>query len=230
MRATTGAGAQIVDDLKTIRTDIVGSLLRPAALKAARRRFDEGGIDAEELRAIEDEAVRAAVALQEAAGLDVVSDGEMRRLNFQDSFGASVEGYDAQASTLRVYERRVEGSAPLRTVLTQTQSRSTGRVKQVFIGDIANDSAQTVVIGKDFNGAYHLWVSALLIVGAIAIVQLRRRDRRIATATTAMIVGGGLHAAYITAIGGDYMHGRLLLPAFFAVALPASITIGRVEL
>jgi 5-methyltetrahydropteroyltriglutamate--homocysteine methyltransferase len=53
------------------------------------------------------------VRLQESAGLDVVSDGEMRRLNFQDSFGAAVEGYDAKRSTLKVYERRVEGSAPL---------------------------------------------------------------------------------------------------------------------
>ena len=51
--------------------------------------------------------------MQERAGLDVVSDGELRRLNFQDSFGASVQGYDATRSTLKVYERRVEGSAPL---------------------------------------------------------------------------------------------------------------------
>ena len=100
-------------DLKTIRTDIVGSLLRPAGLKEARARCDDGAIGADELGAIEDEAVRAAVRLQEAAGLDVVSDGEMRRLNFQDSFGASVDGYDAQHSTLELYERRVEGSAPL---------------------------------------------------------------------------------------------------------------------
>jgi 5-methyltetrahydropteroyltriglutamate--homocysteine methyltransferase len=102
-----------MNDLKTIRTDIVGSLLRPAFLKEARVRCDEGRIDAHEMRARENEAVRGAVQLQEAAGLDVVSDGEMRRLNFQDSFGASVEGYDAQPSTLQVYERRVEGSAPL---------------------------------------------------------------------------------------------------------------------
>jgi len=100
-------------DLKTIRTDVVGSLLRPPALKEARKRFDAGAIDAQELAAIEDAAVRSAVAMQEAAGLDVVSDGEMRRLNFQDSFGASVAGYDAEVSTLKVYERRVEGSAPL---------------------------------------------------------------------------------------------------------------------
>src|SRR3984893_14469649 len=99
--------------LAKIRTDVVGSLLRPDAVKQARIAFDDGKIAAAALRAIEDDAVREAVRLQEAAGLDVVSDGEMRRLNFQDSFGASVEGYDAQPSTLKAYERRVDGSAPL---------------------------------------------------------------------------------------------------------------------
>ncbi len=91
---------------------MVGSLLRPVALKEARARFDDGAIAAGALRAIEDEAVREAVRLQESVGLDVVTDGEMRRLNFQDSFGGSVEGYDASRSTLKVYERRVEGAAP----------------------------------------------------------------------------------------------------------------------
>jgi len=99
-------------DLAKIRTDVVGSLLRPSAVKEARIAFDDGKIGAAALRAVEDHAVRDAVRLQEDAGLDVVTDGEMRRLNFQDSFGASVEGYDASRSTLKVYEQRVEGSAP----------------------------------------------------------------------------------------------------------------------
>jgi 5-methyltetrahydropteroyltriglutamate--homocysteine methyltransferase len=98
--------------LAKIRTDVVGSLLRPASVKEARTAFDDGKIGAAALHAIEDEAVRGAVRLQEDAGLDVVTDGEMRRLNFQDSFGASVEGYDASRSTLKAYEQRVEGSAP----------------------------------------------------------------------------------------------------------------------
>jgi 5-methyltetrahydropteroyltriglutamate--homocysteine methyltransferase len=102
-----------MQSLKTIRTDVVGSLLRPANLKEARAAFDEGKIDAAAFRAAEDEAIAEAVGLQEGVGLDVISDGEMRRLNFQDSFGAAVEGYDANRSTLKVYERRVEGSAPL---------------------------------------------------------------------------------------------------------------------
>jgi len=40
-----------------------------------------------------------------------------------------------------------------------------------------------------------------------------------------MLVAALVHALYITAIGGDYMHGRLLLPAFFALALPASFAV-----
>jgi 5-methyltetrahydropteroyltriglutamate--homocysteine methyltransferase len=98
--------------LAKIRTDVVGSLLRPDVVKEARIAFDDGKITADALHAIEDDAVRAAVRLQEDVGLDVVTDGEMRRLNFQDSFGASVEGYDASRSTLKVYEQRVEGAAP----------------------------------------------------------------------------------------------------------------------
>ncbi len=99
-------------DLATIRTDVVGSLLRPDYLKAARQTFDEGKLSASEFQTFEDQAVREAVALQEFAGLDVITDGEMRRLNFQESFGAAVEGFDAAKSDLHTYERRVEGAAP----------------------------------------------------------------------------------------------------------------------
>ena len=99
-------------DLKTVRTDVVGSLLRPQYLKDARQKLDEGIFPTDEFKKLEDRAVREAVALQESAGLDVLTDGEMRRLNFQESFGAAVEGFDAGASKLHTYERRVEGAAP----------------------------------------------------------------------------------------------------------------------
>jgi len=101
-------------ELANIRNDVVGSLLRPAKLKEARNRFDEGKISLEELRRIEDQEVRDAVALQEQVGLDIVTDGEYRRLNFQDSFGESVTGYDAGRPSLNFYEKRVEGGSPLR--------------------------------------------------------------------------------------------------------------------
>jgi len=63
----------------TPRADVVGSLLRPAYLRQARQDAREGRGDPEILRAAEDRAVREAIAMQEAAGLDVITDGELRR-------------------------------------------------------------------------------------------------------------------------------------------------------
>jgi 5-methyltetrahydropteroyltriglutamate--homocysteine methyltransferase len=102
-----------MQDLGAIRTDVVGSLLRPAAWKEARLRFDAGLIGEAELREHELECVRRNVALQEEAGLDVVTDGELSRLNFQDSFGLSASGYDAVPETLRMQEERSATGAPL---------------------------------------------------------------------------------------------------------------------
>jgi methionine synthase II (cobalamin-independent) len=99
-------------NLKTIRTDVVGSLLRPPGLREERIRFDEGELSAEALRAKEDQAIQDAVRLQESLGLDVITDGEIRRINFQDSFGGAVEGFDANRTTIKGNERRVE--EPLR--------------------------------------------------------------------------------------------------------------------
>ncbi len=77
----------------TARTDVVGSLLRPKALLKAQRDFAAGRVARAELRAEEDRAVDAAVALQEAAGLEVVTDGEMRRLSFQSQMTEAVAGF-----------------------------------------------------------------------------------------------------------------------------------------
>jgi len=77
----------------TAHTDVVGSLLRPQALLDARRRFEQDEIEPAEFKRIEDAAVDAAVALQEQAGLDVVTDGEMRRLSFQSGLPDAVEGF-----------------------------------------------------------------------------------------------------------------------------------------
>ena len=74
------------------RTDVVGSLLRPPELLDARERFARGELTPPEFKRIEDAAVDAALRLQEEAGLDVVTDGEMRRLSFQSQLPAAVEG------------------------------------------------------------------------------------------------------------------------------------------
>jgi 5-methyltetrahydropteroyltriglutamate--homocysteine methyltransferase len=95
--------------LGLLRTDHVGSLLRPESLKAAFERHGRGEASDGELRAAEDEAIREVVRQEEAHGLPVVTDGEYRRLNFQDSFANSVAGFAAQANTAQLTERRAEG-------------------------------------------------------------------------------------------------------------------------
>jgi 5-methyltetrahydropteroyltriglutamate--homocysteine methyltransferase len=77
----------------TAHTDVVGSLLRPPDLLRAREDVVAGRIVQAEFKRIEDWAVDQAVALQEAAGLDVVTDGEMRRLSFQSQLPEAVEGF-----------------------------------------------------------------------------------------------------------------------------------------
>ncbi len=79
----------------------------------------------------------------------------------------------------------------------------------------------------NFIGPYHLWVPALIAVVIVAWRFHVEPNRRLLVATVAMYVGGLLNALYITAIGGDYMHGRLLLPAFFAFALPVSFVVRK---
>ena len=75
------------------RSDVVGSLLRPPDLLAARDRFENGELDATELKQAEDAAVDEVLRLQEDAGMDVVTDGEMRRLSFQSQMTEAVEGF-----------------------------------------------------------------------------------------------------------------------------------------
>jgi len=77
------------------RADVVGSLLRPAELRAAQEQLKVGAITAAEFREIEDRAVDQAIALQERVGLEVVTDGEMRRQSFQSQMPAAVSGFGA---------------------------------------------------------------------------------------------------------------------------------------
>src|SRR5438128_1688344 len=98
--------------LDRIRTDVVGSLLRPAEWKQARLALETGKLGAAEFARVELECVKRHVALQEAIGLDIVTDGEVSRLNFQDSFGLAVSGYDAGTDTVKTQEQRA-GSTPL---------------------------------------------------------------------------------------------------------------------
>jgi methionine synthase II (cobalamin-independent) len=78
----------------TYRTDQIGSLLRPARLLDARDDFHAGRINLEQLRHVEDDAILDALRMQRQIGLDVFTDGEMRRDAWQTNFSQAVEGFE----------------------------------------------------------------------------------------------------------------------------------------
>ncbi len=98
---------------KRSRVDQVGSLLRPQALKDAYARHGNGKISDRELTRIQDEAVKELIAKQESHGLSILTDGEYRRLNFQDSFVESVAGFVPKKQTMQFQESRTVGGEAL---------------------------------------------------------------------------------------------------------------------
>ena len=190
-------------ELATIRTDVVGSLLRPAKLKQARVQYDEGKISLDQLRRVEDQSIREAVGLQEEIGLAVVTDGEYRRLNFQDSFGESVSGYDAAKPSLKFYEQRVEGSNPFRRWEIPDQGEQKGaavsqrrpvverirlernvpREEFHFLRQVARKPGKVALIGPDRISQRFDWQNSQAVYSGIDefvadVVQLEREILR----------------------------------------------------
>lgn len=76
-----------MSNLKTpFRFDYVGSFLRPARLKQARADFEAGKINADELKAVEDNAITELIKKQKDAGYNVITDGEFRRATWHLDF------------------------------------------------------------------------------------------------------------------------------------------------
>ncbi|GBD76886.1 putative uncharacterized protein [Tetragenococcus halophilus subsp. halophilus] len=100
------------------RYDIVGSFLRPEALKQAREDFEQGNISAEELKEVEDQAIIDLIKKQEEVGLNAVTDGEFRRSWWHLDFfwglngvtkAASDKGYQFKDKETRAETARLTG-------------------------------------------------------------------------------------------------------------------------
>ena len=89
------------------RADHVGSLLRPAALKAARGKRERGEITADELKAIEDREIAQVIRKQEETGLKSVTDGEFRRAFWNYDFLGRIDGVEAYLG-----ERKIKFQGP----------------------------------------------------------------------------------------------------------------------
>ena len=108
------------------RADQVGSLLRPPELKKARQDFKNGKITAQNLKAVEDREIRRAVALQEAAGLQGVTDGEFRRAFWHVDF---LTGFDGIVATQGQYALKFHGEGGAESE-TKSMMVVNGKVKR----------------------------------------------------------------------------------------------------
>ena len=92
------------------RADHVGSLLRPPAIVWARAKADAGLLAPAELQRIEDVAIGDAVALQQEAGLTVITDGEFRRAYFHLDFLTSIGGIVSETDAAAAHFHKADGT------------------------------------------------------------------------------------------------------------------------
>ncbi|MGH9209693.1 MAG: 5-methyltetrahydropteroyltriglutamate--homocysteine S-methyltransferase [Acidimicrobiales bacterium] len=97
------------------RADHVGSLLRPPAVRQARDDFAAGRIDAAAKRAVEDQAIRDVVAMQEAVGLQTATDGEFRRTTWHMDFIYSLGGVRPGDDRIKVEFHNEQGELSWQT-------------------------------------------------------------------------------------------------------------------
>jgi arabinofuranosyltransferase len=75
----------------------------------------------------------------------------------------------------------------------------------------------------DFVGTYQLWVPLLPLLvwwSVLLAAPLRRRDAVLIAVLATPVASALVHAVYVVRVGGDFMHGRFLLPTLFALLLP----------
>ncbi|HEX7082400.1 MAG TPA: 5-methyltetrahydropteroyltriglutamate--homocysteine S-methyltransferase [Gammaproteobacteria bacterium] len=111
------------------RADHVGSLLRPRSLLELRERVKAGKVHHDALRAHEDECIREVVNMQEALGLESITDGEFRRETFHGDFLSKLENVEFK----QLFEPGGDGSgrheAPFVAIVTGTLRRPPGGIE-----------------------------------------------------------------------------------------------------
>ncbi len=165
----------------THHADVIGSLLRPHYLSQAQAALAAGQLSPPEFKAIEDRAVDQAIAMQEACGLDVVTDGELRRFSFLDHLLGDVDGFIPQPGATIVFHGQ-EGQwewAPPVTVASKIRSRrqitveefaySRGRarvpVKVTLISPLILYTAWNPAVSTAaYSDAYELFADAAAII------------------------------------------------------------------
>ncbi|MGQ0652467.1 MAG: 5-methyltetrahydropteroyltriglutamate--homocysteine S-methyltransferase, partial [Betaproteobacteria bacterium] len=86
------------------RADHIGSLLRPKALREAFRRHASNEMSDADFRAVQDQAIRDVIRLQEDCGLEVVTDGEFRRISYWEKFVRLTQGLVVKNAVFKFHD------------------------------------------------------------------------------------------------------------------------------
>ncbi|HEX4567566.1 MAG TPA: cobalamin-independent methionine synthase II family protein [Vicinamibacterales bacterium] len=140
------------------RSDTVGSLLRPDYLRDAQGQLERGELTPAAYKKVEDRAVDEAVALQQNAGLDVVTDGEMRRYAFFGHLAEALEGFDKYAGwsiTFRDGEGH-EGTVPRPVVVAKLKWRRQMAVEEfTYLRERTKVPAKVTLLSAQQAAAYY---------------------------------------------------------------------------
>jgi 5-methyltetrahydropteroyltriglutamate--homocysteine methyltransferase len=140
------------------RSDVVGSLLRPPYLKDARARYEKGQISHSEFKSFEDRAVDEAIELQKDAGLEVLSDGEMRRYAFYGHLIDAVEGFDKYGGWAIPFrnERGEEVVQPRPVVVSKLRRKRPLCAEEfTYVRARTSHPAKTTIISAQQAAAYY---------------------------------------------------------------------------
>src|SRR4029453_3014871 len=130
------SGSREVTVLRTTppyRADHVGSLLRPPRLLAAREQHAAGRISADQLGAVEDDAIAEVVAMQEDVGLQSATDGEFRRSSWHMDYIYQLGGVSRGQEQLKVRFRNQDGTLEFLSAALRIDGKI--RLRHTIFGD-----------------------------------------------------------------------------------------------
>ena len=129
-------------DTPPFRADHVGSLLRPARLLQAREEHAAQKMSDDELRAVEDDAVREVVAMQRDVGLRSATDGEFRRTSWHMDFIYQLGGISRTDEKIQVHFRNADGELDFESAALTVNAPV--RLTETIFGDAFSFLASTV--------------------------------------------------------------------------------------
>ncbi|MEH3077059.1 MAG: 5-methyltetrahydropteroyltriglutamate--homocysteine S-methyltransferase [Quadrisphaera sp.] len=130
---TSSTDTEVRHEVVPFHADHVGSLLRPPALRRAREQRAAGDTTAEQLREVEDAAIRDVVRRQADLGLRVVTDGELRRHYWHEDFILSLGGIEVKEAFTRQFHT-LDGE-PVDVPLTRVKATAPVHLEHTVFAD-----------------------------------------------------------------------------------------------